>query len=69
MAAIDVVTQLTGAEQIHALGYWESVWRVFKAWTRSSPHRANMLDRRFRHAGVGVVFARGSYWITMMFYG
>ena len=51
------------------VGMGPSVWRVFKAWTRSSPHRANMLDRRFRHAGVGVVFARGSYWITMMFYG
>lgn len=51
------------------VGMGPSVWRVFKAWSRSSTHRANMLNRRFRHAGVGVVFARGSYWITMVFYG
>ena len=51
------------------VGMGPSVWRVFKAWSHSSTHRANMLNRRFRHAGVGVVFARGSYWITMMFYG
>jgi uncharacterized protein YkwD len=46
-----------------------SVWRVFKAWTRSSTHRANMLNRQFRHAGVGVIFSHGAYWITMIFYG
>jgi uncharacterized protein YkwD len=43
------------------------VWRLLGV-TRSSTHRANMLNRRFRHAGVGVVLAR-AYWITMIFYG
>ena len=51
------------------VGMGPSVWRVFQAWTRSSTHRANMLNRRFRHAGVGVVYAHGAYWITMIFYG
>ena len=51
------------------VGMGPSVWRVFKAWTRSSTHRANMLNRRFRHAGVGVVRSHGAYWITMIFYG
>lgn len=51
------------------VGMGPSVWRVFKAWTRSSTHRANMLNRRFRHAGVGVIFSHGAYWITMVFYG
>ena len=51
------------------VGMGPSVWRVFKAWTRSSTHRANMLNRQFRHAGVGVIFSHGAYWITMIFYG
>ena len=51
------------------VGMGPSAWRVFKAWTRSSSHRANMLNRRFRHAGVGVIFSHGAYWITMIFYG
>ena len=51
------------------VGMGPSVWRVFKAWTRSSTHRANMLNRRFRHAGVGVIHSHGVYWITMIFYG
>lgn len=51
------------------VGMGPSVWAVFKAWTRSSEHRANMLNRRFRRAGVGVIFSHGAYWITMIFYG
>ena len=31
--------------------------QVFRSWMHSPPHRANMLDRKFRDAGVGV--ARG----------
>lgn len=29
--------------------------RTVRAWMRSSSHRRNILDRRFRHIGVGVV--------------
>jgi uncharacterized protein YkwD len=51
------------------IGVGPSVWRVFKMWTKSRPHRVNLLDRRFTHAGVGVVHTHGAYWITMIFYG
>jgi uncharacterized protein YkwD len=46
-----------------------SVWRVFKAWTRSSDHRANLLKPGYRKAGVGVVFGHGSCWVTMIYFG
>ena len=51
------------------IGVGPSIWRVFKMWTKSRPHRANLLDRRFRRAGVGVVHTHDAYWITMIFYG
>ena len=51
------------------VGMGPSAWSVFKAWTRSSTHRANMLNRRFRRAGVGVVRRHGYYWITMIYLG
>ncbi len=51
------------------VGMGPSVWSVFSMWKRSAPHRANMLNRKFRRAGVGVVYSHGSYWITMIFYG
>jgi uncharacterized protein YkwD len=37
-----------------------SAIQVFRAWMHSPPHRANILERRFRDAGVGV--ARGFPW-------
>lgn len=40
---------------------------VVRAWLRSSGHRANILDCRFRHIGVGVVNARGERWWTQTF--
>jgi uncharacterized protein YkwD len=51
------------------IGMGPSVWSVFKAWTRSTEHRQNMLRRGFRKAGVGVVWSHGAWWITMIFYG
>jgi len=51
------------------VGMHISIWKVFKAWTRSTEHRQNMLRRGFRKAGVGVVWARGVCWITMIYYG
>jgi uncharacterized protein YkwD len=51
------------------IGMGPSVWSVFKAWTRSSEHRQNMLRRGFRKAGVGVVWSHGAWWVTMIFYG
>ena len=51
------------------VGMASSVWRVFKAWTRSSEHRANLLKRGYRKAGVGVVFGHGACWVTMIYFG
>ena len=43
--------------------------RVRYLWMRSSGHRANILRGRFRRIGIGVVKARGSVWVTAIFYG
>ena len=51
------------------IGMGPSVWRVFKGWVRSSEHRANMLNRRYRRTGIGVARSHGSLWVTMIFYG
>jgi uncharacterized protein YkwD len=36
---------------------------------RSAPHRANILNARYRRIGIGVVKARGLVWVTAIFYG
>ena len=41
---------------------------LMTAWLRSPGHRANMLNARFRHMGVGVVQADGYYYATQNFY-
>jgi uncharacterized protein YkwD len=51
------------------IGMGPSVWRVFKGWVRSSEHRSNMLNRHYRRTGIGIVRARGAYWVTMIYYG
>lgn len=51
------------------VGVGPSIWRVFKMWCDSAPHRANMLNGRYHAAGVGVVYAHGGYWLTLIFYG
>jgi uncharacterized protein YkwD len=51
------------------VGMGSSPWRVFKGWVRSAEHRANMLNRRYRGTGIGVVRAHGVLWITMIFSG
>jgi uncharacterized protein YkwD len=35
----------------------------------SPPHRANILNRRFRHVAVGTVRRNGTLWVTVFFYG
>ena len=35
----------------------------------SPVHRQNILDARFRQAGVGVVVREGRAWVTLFFYG
>lgn len=51
------------------VGAGDSIWHVYKKWTSSAPHAANLLRKGYTHAGVGVVRAHGLYWITMIFYG
>ena len=45
------------------------VRRAFMMWARSSGHRANMLNPRYRRTGIGIVKQRGYLWVTMIFYG
>ena len=51
------------------VGMGPSVWKVFKGWVHSSEHRANMLGRHYRSSGIGVSYAHGYYWITMIYFG
>lgn len=46
-----------------------SLKMVRRLWMNSAGHRANILKRAFRRVGVGVVRARGSMWVTVIFYG
>ncbi len=46
-----------------------SIWGVFRLWTKSAPHDANLLKPGYRRTGIGVVRSQGLYWITMIFYG
>lgn len=51
------------------LGYGPRLRQVFRLWKESASHRANLLKGRFRWVGIGVVYTRGVYWITMIFCG
>jgi uncharacterized protein YkwD len=43
--------------------------RVERMFMGSAPHRANILNGRFRHIGVGAVRSGGRLWVTLDFYG
>jgi uncharacterized protein YkwD len=45
------------------------LWRMFKGFCASGPHRDNLLNPRFKIVGIGVAFAHGGYWVTMDFVG
>jgi uncharacterized protein YkwD len=51
------------------LGYADTVFPVFKLWTKSPSHDYNLLRRGYRRAGIGVFDHAGRLWITMMYYG
>ena len=40
-----------------------------KAFMHSPPHRANILNRGFRHVAIGAVRVDGALWVTVFFYG
>jgi uncharacterized protein YkwD len=42
---------------------------LHKAFMRSAPHRANILNRDFRHVAIGAVRVDGTLWVTVFFYG
>jgi uncharacterized protein YkwD len=47
-----------------------TVWDVQKAFMGSAPHRANILNKRFRRVAVGTYRdADGLLWVTIFFYG
>jgi uncharacterized protein YkwD len=47
-----------------------TVWDVQRAFMGSAPHRANILNNRFRRVAVGAYRdARGLLWVTIFFYG
>ena len=49
------------------VGYATTVYRVHKALMASLGHRANILDKRWRGVGVGVVTSGGYLWVTEIF--
>jgi uncharacterized protein YkwD len=46
-----------------------SMWKLYQAFMKSDPHRANILGRGFRRVGVGVYTHGGFLWVTMIFVG
>ena len=51
------------------VGYGSTLRQIVNAFMRSAPHRANLLDRRFRGTGMGIVRSGGRYWLTMIYIG
>jgi uncharacterized protein YkwD len=51
------------------VGVGSSVLSLHKAFMASPSHRANILDKRFKSIGVGMVWARGRLWVTVIFRG
>jgi uncharacterized protein YkwD len=51
------------------VGYASWVKRIVRLWMRSSSHRANILNGRFRKAGIGVVDAGRWTYATLILYG
>jgi uncharacterized protein YkwD len=49
------------------VGYATTVYSVHKTMMASPSHRANILDRRWRGVGVGVVQSGGYLWVTEIF--
>jgi uncharacterized protein YkwD len=51
------------------VGVGTRMWKLYQAFMDSSPHRANILEHRFRRAGVGLYVHDGFFWVTMIFVG
>jgi uncharacterized protein YkwD len=51
------------------VGYAGTLRRLRTLWMNSDGHRHNIVNRRFRRIGIGVVLAGGRLWVTTIFYG
>jgi uncharacterized protein YkwD len=51
------------------VGVGATVQTLHKAFMNSPSHRSNVLGRRYRLVGIGVVLSGGRTWITVVFYG
>ena len=49
------------------VAYNRSAKSTFRSWMRSSGHRSNILERRFREVGIGTASGRGTTWWTVDF--
>jgi uncharacterized protein YkwD len=47
----------------------ETLSALEQAFMNSPVHRANILDGRFTHVGIGVAHVNSAYWVTVTFYG
>jgi uncharacterized protein YkwD len=55
-----------GAENV---GMGPSLEALEDAFMASRPHRKNILRAGFERAAIGVAESRGSFWVTVIFYG
>ena len=51
------------------VGVGPTIEKINRAFILSTPHRANILNRRFKTVGVGVVWRSGKAWVTVIFIG
>jgi uncharacterized protein YkwD len=51
------------------VGVGPSIASLHPAFMASPGHRRNILDRRYKKVGVGVVVRDGLTWVTVVFYG
>ena len=51
------------------VGYGSGVREVQRAFMDSTAHRENILNRRFRHVGIGIRTEGDTMWITVLFSG
>jgi uncharacterized protein YkwD len=49
------------------VAYGSSVRGLHRQFMHSPPHRANLLDRRMREVGIGIVKRDGYLWVTEVF--
>ena len=63
------LTFLTWRTAGENVGAGTSMRKLFDAFMRSAPHRANILAGSYRRVGIGVYQAGGFLWVTMIFVG